>query len=496
MFLFTILSILIIALISWYKKHFRRRDYLYSKIPHPYHIPLLHHSLEFIGKTPKELFDWMEDMSNELGNVYFFSTGIFGSGFAVISDVKIVEALLSSQVQLDKTIDYNYLIDWIGTGLLISNSKKWFTRRKLLTPGFHFKILERFVEIQNNQANVFVNILQEYDGKEVDIFPLASLYALDTVCEAAMGINIHAQTKQSDYLKAVQEITRIITIKSFDTTKQIEFLYRFTEMYRREKKLIEELHAFTDKIIQSRREELLMHNEETSEQNDEIGTKKKKALLDILLSSRVEGEPLKNSDIREEVDTFMFAGHDTSKSGICFVFYCIAKYPEVQQKVYEEIIEVLGDEEEINLQKLNELHYLELVIRESLRLFPPVPYYGRQLVEELITEKYTFPKGMNVYVSPYLMGRDERIFPEPKKFDPHRFEVEMANDKINPFSYVPFSAGPRNCIGQKFAQYEMRMIAAKVLRKFKLSIASEITILSELVLRPENGVNLKIEKRK
>jgi cytochrome P450 family 4 len=182
MFFLTVIVIVAIAGISWYRKRFERRDFLCSKIPHPKKWPIVHNSLEFIGKTPKELFDWMENTANEFGSVYYFSTGVFGSTFAVVSDVKVVEALLSSQSQLDKTVDYDYLVPWTGTGLLISSGKKWFTRRKLLTPGFHFSILEKFVEIMNDQGNVFVENLKKYDGKQVDIFPLTNFYALDTVC--------------------------------------------------------------------------------------------------------------------------------------------------------------------------------------------------------------------------------------------------------------------------------------------------------------------------
>lgn len=165
------------------------------------------------------------------------------------------------------------------------------------------------------------------------------------------------------------------------------------------------------------------------------------ALLDLLLQSTVDGKPLTNMDIREEVDTFMFEGHDTTTSGISFCLYNIAKYPEVQRKVFEEIQTEIGNDEVLTLPHLNKLHYLELVIKESLRLYPSVPYYARKLSEEATIGKFTMPKNFSFYISPYLMGRDPKNFPDPLAFIPERFDVETTADKVNPFAYVPFSAG-------------------------------------------------------
>lgn len=209
-------------------------------------------------------------------------------------------------------------------------------------------------------------------------------------------------------------------------------------MYNREKEVIKLMHDFTDNVIQKRREELIRNNEGVNFNEEK---KKKKALLDILLTSTINDEPLSNSDIREEVDTFLFAGHDTTTTALSFVFFCLAKYPEIQQKVYEEIVEKIGSDENVTLLKLNDLPYTDLVIKESLRLFPPVAYYGRRIPEEFTSNGITFPKHTNIYISPYLMGLKSEYYENPEIFNPERFNVETTYDKINPFTYVPFSAG-------------------------------------------------------
>lgn len=228
----------------------------------------------------------------------------------------------------------------------------------------------------------------------------------------------------------------------FDFVRRFDFIYRFTEMYQREIKTLKVLHDFTDSVIRARRDKLLSAENSKKEQSADTGIKKRMALLDILLQATVEGVPLSNMDIREEVDTFMFEGHDTTTSGIAFCLYNIAKYPDIQKKIFEEIQNEIGkDEKVLTLNILNKLHYLELVIKESLRLYPSVPYYARKLGEDTTIGSYTFPKGANFTISPYLMGRDPKIFPDPLAFVPERFDVETTADKVNPYAYVPFSAG-------------------------------------------------------
>lgn len=140
-------------------------------------------------------------------------------------------------------------------------------------------------------------------------------------------------------------------------------------------------------MIKARRQEILNNTTATQHADDDdvIGTKRKLALLDVLLQSTINGNPLNDLEIREEVDTFVFEGHDTTTSGIAFCLYNLAKNPKIQEKCIEEIRDIIGDdlEKSVTLKDLTELKYLELVIKESLRLYPSVPFYGRKLREDL-----------------------------------------------------------------------------------------------------------------
>lgn len=138
--------------------------------------------------------------------------------------------------------------------------------------------------------------------------------------------------------------------------------------------------------------------------------------------------------------------------------------------------------------------YLDAVIKETLRLYPSVPFFARNLNEDLVFEGRTYPRGCTLTAIPFLLHRDERYYPEPDKFDPSRFA-----DARPPFTYLPFSAGPRNCIGQKFAVLELKVIISTVVRYYELLPAipeHRIVLSAETVLKSANGVNIRIAERK
>lgn len=171
-------------------------------------------------------------------------------------------------------------------------------------------------------------------------------------------------------------MTQILWARYFNVLKRINFTYQFTNTCRREKELIKIMHEFTRKIIDERRTyiEKYGNNFDTSiDQDIYSGPKKKLAFLDLLL--QVQGdhpEKLNNEGIREEVDTFLFEGHDTTTSAISFALLNLAKYPDAQQLVFEESQNILGDKMASTIQDLNQLTYLEKFIKETLRLYPSV----------------------------------------------------------------------------------------------------------------------------
>jgi cytochrome P450 family 4 len=278
------------------------------------------------------------------------------------------------------------------------------------------------------------------------------------------------------------------------------FLFSLTKEKKLYDKNLKILHTFTREIVEKRRETILNDDGagEVSYLEDEgVGIKKKLALLDVLLKASVDGKALTNAEIAEEVDTFMFEGHDTVTSALCFALYLLSQNPEAQRKAYIEVNSIVGDDLDADLtyNQLQEMKYLEYCIKETLRLYPSVPMYGRNLDEDIDLDGKIVPAGSNFNIMIYALNKDPAYFENPESFIPERFDD--ANEKSeNPFVYVPFSAGPRNCIGQKFAMLELKSTICNVLRNFELIAgAVEPKLLMQLTLKSSNGIHVGFRKR-
>ncbi|NXY27453.1 CP4V2 protein, partial [Pomatorhinus ruficollis] len=415
-----------------------------------------------------------------------------------------VEVILNSSKHIEKSYLYKFLHPWLGTGLLTSTGDKWRSRRKMITPTFHFAILNDFLEVMNEQGNILVKKLEKHVDKEpFDVFMDITLCALDIICETAMGRNVGAQkNKDSDYVSAIYRMSDLIQRRQLSPWLWPDFLYILFKQGREHKRSLNILHNFTDTVIAEKAEELKSTKQKKHDNDDnceESGSKKRKAFLDMLLNTTDdEGNKLSYRDIREEVDTFMFEGHDTTAAAINWVLYLLGRNPEIQKKVHRELDEVFDNtERSVTTDDLKNLRYLECVVKEALRLYPSVPLFARTLREDCCIKGYQIPRGANVLVLTYALHRDPEVFPDPEEFRPERFFPENSKGR-HPYAYVPFSAGPRNCIGQRFAQMEEKTLLALILRRFWVESCQkpeELGLCGELILRPNNGIWIKLKRR-
>ncbi|CAD6241004.1 GSCOCT00009059001.2-RA-CDS [Cotesia congregata] len=227
-------------------------------------------------------------------------------------------------------------------------------------------------------------------------------------------------------------------------------------------------------------------------------TKQKRlAFLDLLLSAVKRKTGVDERGIKEEVDTFVFEGHDTTSAALLFVILLLAEHQDIQNRVRAEIEEVLAENNgEANFNDLQRLTYLECCIKESLRLYPTVPTISRNTQEDLVLSKNlhcTVPKETILNVQIFDTHRDPNFWPRPNVFDPDRFLPENSVTR-HPFSFIPFSAGSRNCIGQKFAMLELKTFMASLLYNFCLEpqeTTADLRLIPDLVIRPAHPVYVK-----
>ncbi|KAK7870816.1 hypothetical protein R5R35_014406 [Gryllus longicercus] len=482
-----------------------RLVYWGSKIPGPFALPIIGNALDVFSQDFTVVYTLAKNLMTKyqpFGRIYM------GPLLCVVSSCpQDIEKFLSDYKYLSKSIFYNKLLEpWLGTGLLLSTGDKWRSRRKALTPAFHFRILEQFAPVFLSCGDEFVRQLRKRAGGDTfDVVPLIKLLTLDIICETAMGVKINAQTDaNSTYVQAVNEITSITAMRAIRPWLHLDFIFYMTTPGRRYKKCLQVLHGTTERVIRERREGLLEMGKDSAMNSaidvDDIGRRRRVAFLDLLLLAARDGS-LSVADIREEVDTFMFEGQDTTEAALSFAIYLLASHPDVQEKVLEELKSVFDWSQPLHptIQQLGELKYLEMVIKEVLRLYPSVPVILRDITQDdkLPSTGHVIPDGTMMIISPWAVHRNPEVYPDPEKFDPERFSAgETA--RRHPYAFLPFSAGPRNCIGQRFAMLEMKSVLAKVIWNFEMFVEPGFTVLPgwKLILKPVNGVRIRLDDRR
>lgn len=414
-----------------------------------------------------------------------------------------VEAVLSSNTILDKTFVYHFLNEWFKAGLITSTGAKWKKRRKLLTPAFHFRILEDFLPVINEQASVLVSKLKEESatGQVFDMVPYITLCSLDILCETAMGKYVGAQVKPNNpYLDALGEASAMFMYRIMRPWIWPDWIFYLSPGGRRFKECMQHMGDFTRNVIRERKVEMIRRIKSGEDSDEESNVvKNRKAFLDILIRNHLNDESFTEEDIREEVDTFMFAGHDTTAVGMSWTLYLLGCYPEIQKKIMEEIHSIFGEDKDrqITMEDLKDMKYLECVLKESQRIYPSLPLIGRELAEDAVINGYAVPAGTALMIFTFMLHRNEEVFPKAEVFDPDRFLPENCVGR-HPYAYTPFAAGPRNCIGQKFAMQEQKVVLAKIMRNFSLHSVEprdKILMVSEMVLRSENGIKMILTPR-
>jgi len=219
-------------------------------------------------------------------------------------------------------------------------------------------------------------------------------------------------------------------------------------------------------------------------------------LLTLLLQASDEesGKPLSHQAIRDQILTFLFAGHETTANTLSWTFFLLAQNQAVYDTLKREIGAVLQGEPPA-FEDLKRLPYALQVIKEALRLYPPAYAFGRTATRNLQLGDYDIPEGLVVLTSPYVMHRRADYFPDPERFDPDRFSPERES-QIPRFAYLPFGAGPRACIGRQFALMEAHLILVAIAQNYRFSLLNEAEIRPEpmVTLRPSTGIQMRLEK--
>ncbi|KAJ8024061.1 Cytochrome P450 4V2 [Holothuria leucospilota] len=488
------------ALLRYFILRYRLRNF-----KGPKGLPFLGNVLQS-GKKNAPYFKFMCNLAEEFRENGSFLRYLGLSPFITVYNADDMERVLCSMKHDDKGFFYtSFASPWLGDGLLLSKGHKWASRRKLLTPSFHFSILKKFLVVFNEQAELLTTKLCGLsDQPSVNLPPLLSLCTLDIMCETIMGFRLGAQKGEgSTYVDAVHSMGKTLTHRFRKPWYWSDFIFRRTQLGKEHDKCLKILHDTTKKVINDRKFEKQkegLKDVVIDDESQKVRERRRLAFLDLLIEIQRQDPSFTDNDIQEEVDTFMFEGHDTVSTSLIMALFLIGRHPDVQKKIQEEFNHVFGNDRErfVASDDLPKLEYLSCVMKESQRLLTTVPNVNRDLGEDTIIGGITVPKGTHLSLGFFFLHRDPKHFPNPEKFDPDRFLPANCNGRHN-FAFIPFSAGHRNCIGQRFAIMEQKVILATLLRKIEvtsLQTIDELQLAAEGILRALNGVHVNLVLRR
>uniref|UniRef100_A0A7N8Y7G3 aromatase n=1 Tax=Mastacembelus armatus TaxID=205130 RepID=A0A7N8Y7G3_9TELE len=361
---------------------------------------------------------------------------------------------------------YAHLRPWLGQSLLISNGDEWSRRRRLLNPAFHFDALKTYVTMFNASANIMHNKWRRLvaEGRtNLEMFDHVTLMTLDSLLKCAFSYNSNCQESSSEYVSAIVELSDLIIDRRHKILHHWDWIYWRTHQGKRFKKALSVVHRYgTFRGVTS--------------------------CVYMCVSQDEDGKGLTDEEIQAEANTFMFAGHDTTASAICWILYNLARHQHYQETCRQEVMDLM--------EEYTHTH------TKSLRLHSPVQAVTRKYTKDIaLPGDCTVPKGTICLVSIYGTHHNPDVWTNPQEFNPMRFDPNNIMGRAS-HAFIPFSSGPRNCIGQKFALAELRVVVALTLLRFRLSpgvnpemgtSSGGVRRLPLLVLRAEGGLWLQLE---
>eukprot|EP00117_Sycon_ciliatum_P032303 scpid55744/ scgid25077/ Cytochrome P450 4F1; CYPIVF1; Cytochrome P450-A3 len=501
-------SVLLAGLLAWVIARlasFARFYYLLFKIPSASHLRYhwLLGNLPDVVDRPRYFHETVPKFSAAERRLYRFMVGPIP--FLVVNHADLVAAVLKSSPPKN-LFTYSLIMPFIGDGLLVSSGKKWARDRRLLTNAFHFNILQEYTPILHDSCQVLLDKLAQHvsDGemqsRAFDFSQACRLLTLDVMLRCIMAHESNCQLEDSQYTRDVREITRLIMVRGLSIECLLpDSVYFMMKNGKQLREVCDRCHDFSASVIKKRRNELQecgpLSEAGLADAQQKI-RKGRASFVDILLTVRDEdGSGLSDSEIRDQVDTFLFEGHDTTSSGLQWLFYYLAKDPAIQQQCREEAQRYADDGAgHVGHKDLAKLTFITQCIKEALRMACPVAYIERRLSQEIQLDQYTIPKGSIVNMDIFALHHSEDFYPDAYTFKPDRFSEEAVAAR-NLHAFIPFSAGSRNCIGQALAMNVLRAAVSSILLHVRLSIdpsLPEPMFEDAVVMQAKNGINLLV----
>lgn len=373
--------------------------------------------------------------------------------------------------------DMKWLGRFLGIGLLTSDGEYHRRQRRLVQPAFHYG------RIQN-----FGKVMVEYTTRALDQWRTGEIRDIDDemsrLTMAIVGKTLFGTEVDDATMHRVSAALDVLQRASADVIQMILALPEWLPLPSniRVRRATASLDAAILPIIAARR----------TAQTDSGD------LLSMLLLAQDEenGQGMTDRQVRDETITIFLAGHETTANALTWALYLLSQHPEAVERLETELDQVLAGRAP-TLEDLPELRYTEMVVKETLRLYPPAWILAtRQAQSEVEVGGYRIPKSGLVLISPYVMHRHPGYFPDPERFDPERFSPERERS-IPKYAHIPFGAGAHVCIGNSFALMEARLLLATIIQRYRLSLAPGQVVEKEplITLGTKHGMRMRLETR-
>src|SRR5499427_4895207 len=365
----------------------------------------------------------------------------------------------------------------LGRGLLTSEGNFHRRQRRLAQPAFHKQRIAGYAETMVQYTSRLRDRWR--DGETVDMAQEMMRLTLAIVAKTLFDADVEAEAAEIG-----QALTEVL--KMFET-----FSSPLTD-------ILDKLPTPANRRIQRARERLDQTIYRIIEERRASGEDRGDLLSMLLLAQDEEGSGgMSDEQLRDEIMTLFLAGHETTANALTWTWYLLAQNPKAEQALVAELDRVLGRSAP-TLGDLSKLPYTEMVVKESMRLYPPAWGIGRRALADFEIGGYRVPAGTNIFIMQWLTHRDARFFPDPERFDPERWRDDpVRKGKIPRFAYFPFAGGPRVCIGAGFAMMEATLLLATIAQRYRFTLAADAKVspLFSVTLRPKRGLPMRLIKR-
>jgi cytochrome P450 len=396
----------------------------------------------------------------------------------MITDPTAIERVLVSEAEMFRKPDFqsDALGDLLGEGLLLSEGETWEKQRKLANPAFSMGRIAKFDERIVDHAD---SMLAGWaDGDEVNVELEMTRVTLDVIVDLMLGTEL-----SEERIRTIQESLDPLGAQ-FEPNPLNFAAPEWVPMPgdREYRQALNTLEGVVDDIVAERRG------------TEGTGADGPMDLLSALLRAQNRGEQ-SDEQLRDEVLTMLLAGHDTTALTLTYTWYLLSQHPEARERVHEELADVIGGDRP-TMDDVRDLEYLEWVIDESIRLYPPVYTLFREPTADVELSGYAVPEGTALMLPQWAVHRSPRFWEEPDTFDPGRWHPDRVRDRPR-FAYFPFGGGPRHCIGKHLAKLEAQLILARTASQYELETVRDrpLEFRPSLTMHPKDGMPMRVRER-